>query len=302
MTPASVPSLLPEVVRRIGRLEVRARYIVEGLMSGMHRSPYFGQSIEFREHREYVAGDDLRHVDWKVWGKQDRFVVKRYEEDTNLRCTLVVDASASMQVGSGVFTKRDYAATAAAAFAYLLLKQHDSVGCTVFDDRIRQELPQRTQRNHLNAIVQALTEAPAQDKTDLGMVLSRVARQNPRKGVVILLSDLLGDVDNFLAGVATLRRIGHDVVVLHIMDDQELDFNFRGPVRFEGVEDELKLDCNPKSLKQGYLEALDKFLTAVRRGCRRNAVDYQLIRTSEPLDAALTEVIARRLLSQRAKI
>ncbi len=302
MTPASVPSLLPEVVRRIGRLEVRARYIVEGLMSGMHRSPYFGQSIEFREHREYVAGDDLRHVDWKVWGKQDRFVVKRYEDDTNLRCTLVVDASASMQVGSGAFTKRDYASTAAAAFAYLLLKQHDSVGCTVFDDRIRTELPQRTQRNHLNAIVQALTDAPAQDKTDLGMVLSRVARQNPRKGVTILLSDLLGDVDSLLAGVAALRRIGHDVVVLHILDDQELDFTFRGPVRFEGVEDDIKLDCNPKSLKQGYLEALDKFLTAVRRGCRRNAVDYQLIRTSEPLDAALTEVIARRLLSQRMKI
>jgi uncharacterized protein (DUF58 family) len=302
MTPASAPSLLPEIVRRIGRLEVRARYIVEGLMSGMHRSPYFGQSVEFREHRQYVAGDDLRHVDWKVWGKQDRFVVKRYEEDTNLRCTLIVDASASMQVGSGALTKRDYAATAASAFAYLLLKQHDSVGCTVFDDRIRHELPQRTQRNHLNAIVRALTDAPAQDKTDLGLVLSRVARQNPRRGVIVLLSDLLGDVDSLLAGLVTLRRIGHDVVVMHILDDQELDFTFRGPVRFEGLEDELRLDCNPKSLRQGYLEAMEKFLTAVRRGCRRNAVDYSLVRTSDPLDAALTEIIARRLLSQRAKI
>jgi uncharacterized protein (DUF58 family) len=270
-------------------------------MSGMHRSPYYGQSIEFREHREYVAGDDLRHVDWKVWGKQDRFVVKRYEEDTNLRCTLVVDASASMQVGNGALTKRDYAATAAAAFAYLLLNQHDSVGCTVFDDRIRHELPQRTQRNHLNAIVQALSDAPAQDKTNVGQVLARVAQQNPRKGVIILLSDLLSDVESTLAGLITLRRIGHDVVVLHILDDEELDFTFRGPVRFEGLEDDVRLDCNPKSLRQGYLEAVERFLTQVRRGCRRNAVDYQLVRTSEPLDVALTEVIARRLFSQRSK-
>lgn len=302
VTPASKKSLLPEVVRRIGRLEIRARYIVEGLLSGMHRSPYFGQSIEFREHREYTRGDDLRHIDWKVWGKQDRLYVKRYEEDTNLRCTLVVDGSASMNYGSGDMTKHDYAATAAAAFAYLLLKQSDSVGCVVFDEVIRHEVPLRTQRNHLTRIARALESIEPRDKTDIDGVLAHVAKANPRKGMIVLVSDLLCDTDQLLAGLGTLRRIGHDVVVLHVMDDEELDFSFRGPVRFEGMEVDDIIDCNPRALRKGYLEAMEKFLHRVRKACAANAVDYSLVRTSDALDAALMSIITRRTLSQRAKI
>lgn len=302
MTHASKPSLLPEVVRRIGRLEIRARYIVEGLMSGLHRSPYYGQSLEFREHREYAIGDELRHVDWKVWGRQDRLYVKRYEEDTNLRCNLVVDGSASMSYGAGPFSKREYAATAAAAFAYLLLKQHDSVGCSVFDEGIRYEIPQRTQRTHLTRIVRALEQEPSKDKTDVSAVLSRVAEANPRRGMIILISDLLCEVDNLLAGLGTLRRLGHDVVVLHVMDDDELDFGFRGPVRFEGLELNTTVDCNPRALRKGYLEAMERHLTSVRHACTANAVDYMLVRTSDPLDAALMSIVTRRLLAQRSKI
>lgn len=302
MTPASEKSLLPEVVRRIGRLEIRARYIVEGLLSGMHRSPYYGQSIEFREHREYTTGDDLRHVDWKVWGRQDRLYVKRYEEDTNLRCTLVVDGSASMNYGSGALTKREYAMTAAAAFAYLLLKQHDSVGCSVFSDTVRHEVPQRTQRNHLTAIVRALEGETARDKTDLGGVLSRVAETNPRRGMILLISDLLGDVAGLANGLRTLRQLGHDVIVLHVLDDDELDFGFRGPTRFEGLEVDSKLDCNPRALRKGYLAAMEKYLDEVRKACTSNAVDYMLARTSDPLDAALMTIVMRRMLAQRSRI
>jgi uncharacterized protein (DUF58 family) len=302
VTPASKKSLLPEVVRRIGRLELRARYIVEGLLSGMHRSPYFGQSVEFREHREYTRGDDLRHIDWKVWGKQDRLYIKRYEEDTNLRCTLVVDGSKSMQYGSADMTKHDYASTAAAAFAYLLLKQSDSVGVTVFDEQIRHEIPLRTQRTHLTRIARALEAVQPRDKTDIGAVLAHVAKANPRKGMIVLVSDLLCDTDQLVQGLATLRRIGHDVVVLHVMDDEELDFNFRGPVRFEGMEVDQTIDCNPRALRKGYLEAVERFLTRVRKACAANAVDYSLIRTSESLDAALMAIIARRTQLQRSKI
>lgn len=301
-TPASKKSLLPEVVRRIGRLEIRARYIVEGLLSGMHRSPYYGQSVEFREHREYTTGDDLRHIDWKVWGKQDRLYVKRYEEDTNLRCTLVLDGSASMNFGSADMTKHDYAATAAAAFAYLLLKQGDSVGCVVFDEQIRSEVPLRTQRNHLTRIARALEAVEPRDKTNIDKVLEHVAKANPRRGMIVVISDLLCDADQLLSGLATLRRIGHDVVVLHVMDDQELDFSFRGPVRFEGMEIDDVIDCNPRALRKGYMEALETFLVRIRKSCAANAVDYSLIRTSEALDAAIMSIITRRTLSERAKI
>ncbi len=270
-------------------------------MSGLHRSPYFGQSIEFREHREYAMGDELRHVDWKVWGRQDRLYVKRYEEDTNLRATLVVDNSASMNYGSGALTKREYAQTAAAAMAFLLLRQHDSVGCLVFDEGVRHEVPQRTQRHHLNLIIRALESLPGERKTQIREVLNRVAQSNPRRGMTLLISDLLCDPADLEQGFAALRRIGHDVIVLHVLDDDELDFGFRGPVRFEGLEEQVKLDCNPRALRRGYLEAMERHLTRVRHACSASGADYRLVRTSDPLDAALMSIVMQRLMSQRGK-
>ena len=294
MTSASKRSLQPELIKRIGRLEVRARHIVEGLLSGMHRSPYFGQSVEFLQHRQYVTGDDLRHVDWKVWGKQDRLYVKQFEEDTNLRACLLVDLSASMSYGSGAMTKCDYAVTAAAALAYLLLRQQDSVGCVAFDEGIRQSIPVRTRTNHLNTIVRALNTAEPRDKTGLSTVLAQVAESYPRRGLMVLLSDLLVDTDDVLRGLRLLRQRGHDVLVLHVMDDDELDFPFSGPARFEGLETDDQLSCNPRALRQGYLQALDNFLAAVRRGCAHDRIDYSLVRTSEPLDAALIAFLSHR--------
>ena len=291
--------LHPEAIRRIGRLELRARHIVEGLLSGMHRSPFFGQSVEFLQHRQYVPGDDLRHVDWKVWARQDRLYVKQFEEDTNMRCTLLVDVSGSMQYGSGPMNKYEYAATLAASLAYLLLKQHDSVGCIAFDEVIRARTPQRSTQAHLSKIVQTLDASKPQNKTDPGSILREIAETGPRRGMIILLSDLLGDVESTLRGLRLLRKRGHDVLVLHVMDDDELDFPFDGPTRFEGLELPTQLNCNPRALREGYLASLEKFLTKLRRGCARDAVDYTLIRTSQPLDAALASFITGRMAATR---
>jgi len=298
MTPDSKRFLHPEAIRRIGRLEIRARHVVEGFLSGMHRSPYFGQSVEFLQHRQYTPGDDLRHVDWKVWAKQDRLYVKQFEEDTNMRCTLLVDVSASMQYGSGPLNKFEYAATAAASLAYLLLRQHDAVACLAFDETIRARTPLRSMEKHLETIVQTLDANQPRSKTDTGAILREIAEVSPRRGVIVLVSDLLGDVQTTLRGLRLLRQRGHDVLVLHVMDDDELDFPFEGPTRFEGLELPQEMKCNPQALREGYLAALDRFLSALRRGCARDAVDYTLIRTSEPLDAALAAFLSGRMAAR----
>lgn len=299
MTTASKRSLSPEVIKRIGRLEIRARHIVEGLLSGMHRSPYFGQSVEFLQHRQYTPGDDLRHVDWKVWAKQDRLYVKQYEEDTNLRCCLLVDVSASMGYGSGPLTKCDYAVTAAAALAYLSLRQQDSVGCVAFDERVRQTVPFRTSTSHLMTILRALDTKEPRDKTHLYDVLAHVAETYPRRALMVLLSDLFADVDDTLRGLRLLRQRQHDVLVLHVLDDDEIDFPFSRPARFEGLETTDHLSCNPRALRQGYINALEGFLARVRRGCARDGAEYMLIRTSTPLDAALNSFLRHRQRRRR---
>lgn len=297
--PDSRRFLHPEAIKRITRLELRARHVVEGFLSGMHRSPYFGQSIEFRQHREYVPGDDLRHVDWKVWARQDRVYVKQYEEDTNLRCTLLVDVSNSMAYGTGAFSKYEYACTLASSLAYLVLKQNDAVGCIAFDDRVRITVPPRSKRTHIHSIIESLDANTPRDKTDLYPILRSVAESSPKRGMMVLISDLLADPDGTTRGLKLLRQRGHDVLVFHVMDDDELDFPFSGPTRFEGLESEAFLNCNPRALREGYLQALNRFLASTRRDCATNAIDYALIRTRDPLDAALATYLSRRLGTQR---
>jgi uncharacterized protein (DUF58 family) len=293
--PDSKRFLHPEAIARISRLEVRARHIVEGFLSGIHRSPYFGQSIEFLQHREYTTGDDLRHIDWKVWAKQDRYYVKQFEEDTNLRATLLVDVSQSMQYGSGPLNKYEYGCTAAVSLAYLLLRQQDAVGCVAFDETARTKVPLRTKRSHLNDIVKALSVSEPAHKTDLAPILRGVAETYPRRGLMLLVSDLLTDRESLFRGIKLLRQQGHDVMVFHVMDDDELDFPFNGPTRFEGLELPENLNCNPRALREGYLRAVGAFLDEVRRGCTQNGVDYALLRTSQPLDAALAAYLNHRL-------
>ncbi len=297
--PDSRKYLHPESIARISRLELRAHRVVDGFLSGIHRSPRFGQSVEFLQHRQYVPGDDLRHVDWKVWAKQDRFYVKQFEDDTNMPVTMLVDVSGSMQYGSGPLSKYDYGCTAAASLAYLLLQQQDMVGCVTFDQNVRFQVPARSKKNHLEAITRALVTGDPSDKTDFYPILRKVAEEIPRRGMMILISDLFADTEGLLRGLKLLRKRGHDVMVLHILDDDEIDFPFNGPTRFEGLEISSALSCNPRALRDGYLEALGEFLKRVRRGCTSNACDYDLIRTSQPLSAVLAAYLHRRMGMQR---
>jgi len=282
-------------------MELRARNIVEGFLSGMHRSPYFGQSVEFVQHRQYVPGDDLRHIDWKVWGRQDRLYIKQYEEDTNLRCTLLVDGSESMNYGRGPLNKFDYAATLSACLAYLTLRQQDSVGLTLFDQQIRTKLPWRSSRNHLQSIFRSLQQSKPTNKTDLTKVFREINDNYPKRSLMVLATDFLGSEKESLQGLASLRKSGHDILVFHIMDDDELDFPFNDPTRFEGMETIDHLTCNPRALREGYLESLQRFLDRVRRACASAQIDYQLIRTSRNIDAALSAFLSARMAHMRKR-
>ncbi|WP_145104813.1 DUF58 domain-containing protein [Gimesia panareensis] len=292
--------MLPEAISRISRLEIRARSIVEGFLSGLHRSPFFGQSVEFAQHREYAPGDDVRNIDWKVWSKTDKYYIKQYEEDTNLRTTLLVDVSESMQFGTGPLSKYEYGCTAAAALAYLLLKQQDAVGLVTFDDAIRSRVPALSKRTHLNSLLSALAaEKPAQ-KTDIYDVLKEVAETRSQKGTIILISDLFVNRESLFKGLRLLQYRGHDLMLLHILDDQELDFDYAGTTRFEGMEETGELVCDPRSLREGYLKAMQEFLHDIKRRCARNKFDYQTIRTSEYLDAALAHYLNHRIGMQQS--
>jgi uncharacterized protein (DUF58 family) len=284
-----------EAIKRISRLDLRAQHVVEGFLSGMHRSPFFGQSVEFRQHREYVPGDDLRHVDWKVWARQERLTIKQYDEDTNMRVNLLVDVSNSMKYGRGVFTKFQYAATIASSLAWLVLKQQDAVGCMTFDDSVRSRTPTSSQRIQLNHIVNTLESATPNNKTNLQSIFSDAAETFPRRGIMIVISDLFGDVDATMKGLRMLRQRGHDVMVFHVLDEDEIEFPFTGSSRFVDLESETKLNCNPKALRDGYLEAINEFLNDVRRGCAKASIDYSMVSTSEPMDAALAQFLSRRM-------
>jgi uncharacterized protein (DUF58 family) len=275
-------------------LELRARAVVEGVLAGLHKSPYKGQSVEFLQHREYVRGDDLRRVDWKVWGRQDRLYVKEFEEETNLRLALLVDGSASMDYRSGPLSKYDYAATLAASLAWLALSHGDAAGCAVFDDKVRASVPARTKRTQLASVVEVL-EAPRGGRpTAVLPVLRGLAETPPRRGLVVVVSDLLGDREGVFQGLQLLRKRGHDIVLLHVMDDDELDFPFEGPTKFEGLEIPDHLACNPRALREGYLAAVGEFLAEARRRAASAACDYSLIRTGDPVDAALVKFLSRR--------
>jgi uncharacterized protein (DUF58 family) len=292
--PDSKKYLHPDAIRRISKLELRARHIVEGFLSGMHRSPYFGHSIEFRQHREYTSGDDLRHVDWKVWARQDRLYVKQFEEDTNMRCALLVDTSESMAFGNEP-NKLDHAASIASCLAYLILRQQDAVGCITFDESIRQIAPMRSQHQHLTSIVHALQSQTARKKTRMDQVFAQVAEAFPRKGLMIVISDFFADLPSTLKGLRLLRQRGHDVLVFQVLHDDELEFPYAGQTRFEGLESAEDLACDPRALRDLYLQYLHEFLDEFRRGCAKNMVDYALVPTRQPLDVVLTHYLTHRL-------
>lgn len=286
--------LHPETIARIARLDLRAKQVVEGFISGMHRSPFFGHSVEFVQHRDYTAGDDIRHLDWKVWSKTDKFYIKQFEAETNLRSQLVVDVSNSMHYGNGPLNKYNYACTVAACLGYLLLHQQDSVGLITFDEDVRQIIPSRASHNHLDALLKGLDTSRPREKTDIEKILRRVVENIPQRSMIVLVSDLLVDREPLFRGLEMLRHGRHDILIFHVLDHEEMTFPFQGMTRFEGLEDLDQLLVDPRALRDGYLEVLQEYLVEVRRGCARKGIDYQLVHTREYLDAVLTKFLHHR--------
>ncbi|HCW45753.1 MAG TPA: DUF58 domain-containing protein, partial [Planctomycetes bacterium] len=258
----------PATLARISGLIVRARMIVEGSITGLHRSPFHGSSVEFAEHREYVPGDDIRHIDWKVFGRSDRFYIKQFEEETNLRVQLVMDASESMNYGSGAMTKLEYARTLAAALAYLILGQQDAVGALVFDDKIRADAPISQSRSHLQDLVSVLSQESGKDTTDIGEVLGRVSDRLKRRCLIVLMTDLFDEPEGILHGLRRLRHAGHDVLVLHVMDPDELEFPFTRMTMFEGLEGMQDQLADPEAVREAYLAEVREFTRTIRRDFR----------------------------------
>ena len=285
----------PQILARVRSLELQARGVVEGYLSGMHRSPYHGFAVEFAQHREYVPGDDIKHIDWKVYGRSGRFYLKQYEQDTNLVAWLLVDVSESMKYGSGATTKFDFACVAAAALAYLVVQQSDSVGLATFDAEVQAFLRPSSQNSHLKEILHQLAKGPGGEKTHTGQTLHELADRIQRRGIVMLFSDLLDEPAEILAGLRHLRYQRHEVVVFHVMDAAELDFPFQDATLFRGLEQLPDLLTDPRSLREGYIAELTKHLDELRRGCRTLNVDYVPLRTDADVGVVLAGYLAKRL-------
>jgi uncharacterized protein (DUF58 family) len=285
----------PVALAKVGSLELQARLIVEGYLSGMHKSPYHGFSVEFAQHREYVPGDDIKHVDWKVYGRTGRFYLKQYEEETNLVCWLLLDVSDSMRYGSGPVTKYDYACLSAASLAYLTLHQADSVGLVTFDNQVRSFLRPSGQPSHLKEIVRLMNVGAGRDKTRLSPIFHDLAERITRRSIIVLLSDLFDEPADILAGLQHLHYKRHEVVVMHVLDAAELDFPFQEATLFRGLEQFPELLTDPRSLRQGYLEEVNSFVTELKKGCRGMNMDYVQLRTDKNVGVALSSYLAHRL-------
>ena len=288
----------PEVLQKLGDLELVAREVVEGLRVGTHRSSLRGFSTEFAHHRQYSPGDALRDLDWRVYGRTDRYYTKLYEAETNFDCTILIDASASMNYASGKVSKLEYAKFLAASLAYVVLKQRDSVGLSVFDSEVREYLPPRSAMGVILQIDQLLRDIKPTPKTSIAKQLHDIALMMKRRSFVILISDLFSDVDDIRAGLDHLRHDGHNVVVLHTLDPYELEFPFKGTWLFDGLEGEEPLTTQPERIRDDYLASFGKYMEELKTGCVASHVDYTTVDTSQPLDVLLSEFFHLRQSTQ----
>lgn len=284
----------PSVIARLATLELRARTIVEGFLSGLHRSPLKGFSVEFAEYRQYLPGDDLATIDWRVFARSDRFVVRKHEEETNLKGYLLLDVSGSMAYGSGSLTKLAYGCTLAASLAYLMQRQRDAAGLVTFDEQIRRLVPPSIRPGHLSAVLHALDEVTPGSRTDAGRPLAQLADAMTTRGLVVLISDLLDEPARVVTGLKHLRSRGSDVLVFHVLDHDELTFPFERPVRFKDLEDGVEVLAHPREIRPGYLTAINGLVADYRRELGAAGIDYQLVDTSQPLDESLLAYLSAR--------
>lgn len=286
--------LQPQTIARLARMDLRARLVVEGFIAGLHKSPYKGFSVEFAEHRAYQPGDELRHIDWRVFGRRDKFYVKEFEEETNLSCHILLDCSASMGAPGEEPDKLAYGSYLAASLAYLLIRQQDSVGLVTFDTRIRQRIPPRGQPQHLHQILACLDAVRPGGRTDLADIFHDLAATMKRRSLIVVISDLWDEPGRVWPGLHHFRHKKHEVILFHLMSRREAEFPFRGPTLFVDQETGERVRLDPASFRQAYLDGLGRFQEDYRRNCRESLIDYVPLRTDTPFDQALTAYLAKR--------
>ncbi len=286
--------LQPEMVARLNNMSLRARMVVEGYMLGLHKSPYHGFSVEFAEHRAYGPGDEIRHVDWKLFGKTDRYYIKQFEEETNLRTHIILDTSRSMTFGSTVVSKLEYSSYLTAALTYLMLRQQDAVGLVTFDARINQFIPPSSKPGYLSTILSQLEQISHGSDTQIGPVLHEMAERIKKRGLIILISDLLDEPDMVMEGLKHFRHNKQEVVVFHILDRQELEFQFSRRTRFKDLETGAIITTEPWQIQKKYTQLIQSFQDYYRRHCRERKIDYIPFYTDQNLDLALNSYLQKR--------
>lgn len=287
--------LQPDVVAKLGSMELRARIVVEGFITGLHKSPFHGFSAEFSEHRQYRAGDDLKHIDWKIFGRSDRFYVKQYEDETNLRCLIAVDQSASMNYASaGMITKFAYASYLAAALSYLILQQRDAAGLATFSTDVTHYLPPRSAMSYLHQLMGTLEQIQPAESTGTATALHHLAERFTRRGLVVLISDLFDDPQQILQALRHFRHLRHDVLVIQVMDPREVDFNLGSPAVFRDMESGVEITTQPQQIRAAYQATVEEFCATIKRGCYAQNIDYVRITTDTPFDVALREYLVKR--------
>ena len=286
--------LSSEIISKVSPLSIKARLLVEGLIVGMHKSPYHGFSVEFSEHRPYNKGDEIRNIDWKIWGKTDKYFVKEYEEETNLLSHIILDQSKSMTYASNSISKLEYAKILSASLSYLMLKQQDGVGLTLFDSSIRISIEPKSKSNHIKSLFSIMEKSKPGPDTNIGDILHISAESMKKKGLIILISDFFDDLEAIMSGIKHYRYKGNEVILFHILDPQELNLDFNERTEFLDLETEESITTDPWHIQNDYNKEMKKFIEELKLQCKQNKVDYSLITTDTPVEIALFDYLIKR--------
>ena len=286
--------LNPNIINTLDNLQLKAKFIVEGFMTGLHKSPFHGFSVEFSEHRSYTPGDETKNIDWKLWSKTDKYYIKRFEEETNLLCHIFLDSSQSMSFSSNNVTKFEYAQMLAAALSYLIIKQRDSLGLHIFDSKIRQTIRPKSTKNHLNTILSVMDKIKIGHKTNISEILHVGAEKIKKKGFIILLSDLFDSSQKIINSLKHLRYYNHEVLVFHILDKQEIELNYNEKIIFKDLENDNQIVTEPRQIKKSYKKEMNERIEYFNTECSGINISYNLFLTDQLLDLALYQFLNKR--------
>jgi len=294
MRQSSKNLLSSSIINKIDNLALRAKLVVEGFLAGLHKSPYHGFSVEFAEHRPYEYGDDVKYIDWKLWAKTDKLFIKQFEEETNLKCYILLDRSKSMKYASNKLSKFEYSKSLAASLAYLMIKQQDAVGLSTFDNKINLTIPPKTKPSHFNLIAQTLHNAKTGNTTKVSNILHILAQSIKKRGLIILISDLVDSHEDIMNGLKHFRYKGHEVIIFHILDPREIDLNFNESVKFIDLESDESITTDPRQVKAAYQKEIKDLVASYKNQCRKNKIDFINISTSDSLENSLINYLIKR--------